>query len=119
ASWTGTCPVSAVGSSSRAVSPVRASTGEPHCGQKRLFFGSLEPQTAQLAGGMNGVVRLRAGLALQGTQSLDRAPAQRPHQFAVILVRDLPGAVVELELLQGRQGSVAFLCQLDALLLGA
>ena len=45
----------------------------------------------------------------QAAQGFDRSSAHRPDQFAVVLVRDLARAVIELELLERREGPVAFL----------
>src|SRR4051794_5849131 len=87
----GTRPVSSGGSSSTFVAP--SPTGWPQLGQYRLAFGSRWPQVAQLAIGM----AQRDGSAL----------SQRAHLRAVVRVGDLPGAVVELELLQSVESTVA------------
>src|SRR5919108_693509 len=46
-----------------------------------------------------------------------RLTPQRRHELAVVLVRDLPGAMVELELLERLESAVTLLCQRDAPLL--
>src|SRR5581483_1775644 len=56
--------------------------------------------------------RLRS--ELERPQRLRRPPAKRPDELAVVLVRDLPRAVVELELLQRGQRAVALLLELEA-----
>src|SRR6266536_2922748 len=111
---TGTRPVSSGGISSTAVASFSTEVRTPHSGQKRPSFGSRAPQLAQLAGGTD--LPLGLGLAptgLQRTQGLRRPPAQRPDELAVVLVGDLAGAMVELELLQGRQRAVALLRELQ------
>ena len=50
---------------------------------------------------------------LERAQRLGRLASQRPHERAVVLVRDLPGAVVELELLERPERAVAALGQLE------
>ena len=50
-------------------------------------------------------------------QKLSRAAPQRADLRAVVLVGDLAGAVVELELLQRREGAIAFFLEHDSLLL--
>src|SRR5436305_2066780 len=78
-------------SSSTFVAP--APTGWPQLGQYRLAFGSRCPQVAQLA----------ISVAQRGGGAL----SQRPDLRAIVRVGDLPGAVVELELLQSVEGTVA------------
>src|SRR3954447_23754589 len=103
----GTRPVSSGGSSRTFVSP--SPTGWPQLGQYRLAFGSRCPQVAQLAIS----VAQRGGGALSqraAPRALGRgggALSQRPDLRAIVRVGDLPGAVVELELLQSVEGTVA------------
>src|SRR5439155_25486476 len=88
--------------------PIRA----PHSGQKRLFGGSLLPQFWQLARGTDALLA-RLGPHLERAQRLGNSLPQRPDELAVVLVRDLARAVVELELLQGRERPVALLGELE------
>jgi hypothetical protein len=55
-----------------------------------------------------------AGPPVEGAKSLGGPSAKRADKLAIVLVRDLPRPVVELELLQGRQGTIAFLGELEA-----
>src|SRR5436309_3401795 len=57
---------------------------------------------------------LRGLETLHGAQGLGRAAPQRADLLTVVLVRDLAGPVVELELLQRREGSVALLGELES-----
>src|SRR5207245_3376952 len=78
----------------------------------RLRAGRRLPQFSHLAAGTNPFpLRLRP--QLERTQRLGGASAQRADELAVILVGDLPGAVVELELLERGECAVAFLRELE------
>ncbi len=57
--------------------------------------------------------RLRLLRPVEGAQRLGRRAAQRPDELAVLLVADLAGAVIELELLQRGQRAISLLgeCQ--------
>src|SRR5439155_4392999 len=88
--------------------PIRA----PHSGQKRLFGGSLLPQFWQLARGTDALLA-RLGPDLERAQRLGDSLPQRPDELAVVLVRDLARAVIELELFQGRERPVAVLGELE------
>src|SRR6185437_12765068 len=107
-------PVSSGGISSTAVMSFATEVRTPHSGQKRAPSGTRAPQLPQLAGGTDPLLGFRfARTRLQGTESLCRAPAQGSHQNTVVLVGDFPGAMVELELLQGSEGAVALLGELE------
>jgi hypothetical protein len=54
---------------------------------------------------------------VERTQGLGRPVPQRPDELAVVRVRDLAGAVVELELLQGGESTISLLGELEATLL--
>src|SRR2546421_12686087 len=102
----GTVPVSSGGSSSARVSP--ESSGPPHCGQYRARFATRALQVGQLAMRRDPA---RRGLRpqLERAQCLCGTAAQRADERAVVLVGDLTGAVIELELLQGGERAVSFL----------
>ena len=110
--WTGTGPVSLGGSSCTAVSPDVPRVRAPHCGQKRALGGSSAPQLGHSAFGTDSLL-LRSGTWLERPQRFGRLAPQRADELAVVLVRDLAGAVVELELLQRRERAVALLGQLE------
>jgi hypothetical protein len=80
----------------------------PHSGQNRLRFGRRAPQLAQLVLAASTKAFLPP-LGLEGAERLGRPAAQRPDLRPVVLVGDLAGAVVELELLQRREGPVTLL----------
>jgi hypothetical protein len=90
-----------------------SATRAPHSGQKRLLFGSLVPQFAQLAMRADTRLGVRLRPRVERPERLRGAPAQRTDERAVVLVRHLAGAVVELELLQRRQRAVPLLDELE------
>src|SRR5919201_534286 len=111
---TGTGPVSSGGTSSTAVtSSGAAARRTPHSGQKCAPSGRAASQFGQLTAGMHPWFTL-ARAAVECPQRLRGLPPERPDQFAVVLVRDLARPVIELELLQGRERTVALLGQLEA-----
>ena len=55
------------------------------------------------------------GRRIEGAQGLGSLSAERPDELAIVVVGDLAGPVVELELLEGGQGTVALLCEQEAL----
>ena len=93
------------------------SVGRPHCGQYLLAFGSFAPQVGPLATSANLILRGVSGTQVERAQRLRRPLPQRPDEVAVVGVRDLAGAMVELELLQRGERTVALLCQLEPALL--
>jgi hypothetical protein len=66
------------------------------------------PQFGQSAMRADALLRRVLGAQLQRAQELRGATPERRDEVAVVVVRDLSRAVVELDLLQGRQGPVAF-----------
>lgn len=54
------------------------------------------------------------GAGLERSQRLGRLPSKRADEAAVVLVRDLADAMIELELLEGGEGAVARLSELEA-----
>jgi hypothetical protein len=50
---------------------------------------------------------------IERAQGLGRMPAQRADQLSVVLVRDLPRAVVELKLFERGEGSITLLQELQ------
>jgi hypothetical protein len=90
-----------------------ASVGLPHCGQKRLRFASFEPQFAHLATRADPRPLRRPGAQLERPEGLGGATPERLHETAVILVRDLAGAVIELELLECGKRTVTLLGELQ------
>jgi hypothetical protein len=62
-------------------------------------------------GSVCDVVISRRSSPIESFQRLRRVAAQVPDQAAVVVVGDLPGPVVELELLEGGQRAVALLLQ--------
>ena|SRR5213594_43140 len=56
-------------------------------------------------------------LRLERTKRLRSLPPKRRDEFPVVGVRDLAGPVIELELLERREGAVALLGQANALAL--
>src|SRR6058998_2847030 len=102
-----------------AVSPSTAS-GLPHSGQKRLPPGTALPQLGQSGRGVHPLRRPcdeRAG-RLERLERLGGLAPERADELVVVRVCDLSSAVVELELLQRRERTVAPLEELQALLLG-
>jgi hypothetical protein len=75
------------------------------------------PQVGQLATGANLILRRLSGTQVERAHRLRRSLPQRADELAVVGVRDLPCAVVELELLQRGERPVAFLCKLEPALL--
>src|SRR5438105_8212963 len=113
---TGTGPVSCGGSSWTAVSP-SAVARAPHSGQNRAFLVRREPQLAHSRSRDGTDLLCLFRLWIERLERLGRAPPERPHELAIVVVGDLAGAVVELELLQRRERAVAFLGPRDPNLL--
>ena len=90
-----------------------ASGRTPHSGQKRLFFGSLVPQFAQLPMRMDTALGVRFRSRVERLQRVGGAASQRTDERAVVLVGHLARAVVELELLQRGERAVALLDELE------
>lgn len=67
--------------------------------------------------GANVILRGLPGTQVERAQRLGRSLAQWADELAVVVVRDLPGAMVEFELLQRGERPVAFLCKLEPALL--
>jgi hypothetical protein len=63
------------------------------------------------------ILRCLSGTQVERAHRLCRSLPQRADELAVVGVRDLPGAVVEFELLQGGESPVSFLCKLEPALL--
>ena len=72
---------------------------------------------AQLATGGHPLVSGVLGAQIQGPQRFRCMSPQRPDESAVIVVRDLAGAMVELELFECRKRTVAFFREAQAALL--
>src|SRR5437667_1511160 len=84
----------------------------PQAGQKTALSGRCSPQRGQLG---TGDAFMRGALCpqLQSPKRLRCTPAQRADELRVVLVGDLSGAVVELQLLQRGESAVAFLRELE------
>ncbi len=63
------------------------------------------------------ILRRLSGTQVKRAHCLRRSLPQRADELAVVVVRDLPGTVVELELFQRGERAVAFLCKLEPALL--
>ena len=81
--------------------PVRPSASRTQ-GRSCAFAGSLAPQLEHSARGTDALL-IRLGTKLERTQRFGNSLPQRADQLPVVVVRDLPGPVVELELLQRRR----------------
>src|SRR5262245_55070724 len=112
---TGLGPSSVGGTSWTTVSP--DATAVPHSEQNLALAGSFAPQLSHLARRTHTLLLGRLRLRFQRPQSLSDPQPQRANQLAVVLVGDLAGAVVELELLERRQCAVAVLGDLERALL--
>src|SRR5919109_3380032 len=111
---TGTCPVSSGGTCSTAVtSSGAAARRTPHSGQKWAPSGIGAAQFGQLAADMH-LCFCVAGTPIERPQSFGGPPPEGPDELAVVLVRDLARSVVELELFQGRESTVALFGELEA-----
>src|SRR5437867_637689 len=80
----------------------------PQAGQKTARSGSCSPQRGQL-GTDDAFMRGAFCPQLQSPKRLRCTSAQRADELRVVLVGDLSGAVVELQLLQRGESAVAFL----------
>src|SRR6185503_9045764 len=102
--------VSCGGTSARTVSP--SCTAVPHNAQNFAPDGSGEPQFEQLAGCSGTFPPFPA--RLERTRGLRGPPAKRADERPVVVVRELAGPVVELELPQRVEGAVALLEEREA-----
>src|SRR5207249_2187853 len=78
----------------------------PQAGQKTARSGRCSPQRGQLG---TGDAFMRGALCpqLQSPKRLRCTPAQRADELRVVLVGDLSGAMVELQLLQRGQSAIS------------
>src|SRR5215210_4484692 len=83
-----------------------SSSAVPHCGQNWLAGGTVAPHDGQLADMARRPVGARGRRLLERAQRRGGAAAERPDEGPVVVVRDGARAVVELEVLQGRERAV-------------
>src|SRR4029079_6094891 len=83
-----------------------SATEVPQLGQKRALEASSSPQLRHSLSLIGDALMPGFLPTLDSPQRLRSPPAERPHLCAVVVVRDLAGAMVELELLQRRKSAI-------------